>query len=182
MQPYWRGIGYHPAMSRKRFNEMNCGIAQTLEVLGDWWTLLIVRDAFFGLRRFSDFQASLGIARNILAARLRHLVDKGILERVDAGATGPRHEYRLTAKGEALLPLLMAMRDWSDHWVFGPGHEPVVVVERASGRRVPPLAVRDADGQPLAQRDLRTQPGPGATEATRQMFDLARQKRKAAAG
>jgi DNA-binding HxlR family transcriptional regulator len=157
-------------MSRKRFNEMNCGIAQTLDVLGDWWTLLIVRDAFFGLRRFSDFQASLGIAKNILAARLRQLVDKGILVRVDAGVTGPRHEYQLTAKGEALLPLLMALRDWSDRWVFGPGYEPVVVVERATGRRVPPMSVRGADGQPLVRRALRTMPGPGASEETRQRF------------
>lgn len=157
-------------MSRKRFTEMNCGIAQTLDVLGDWWTLLIVRDAFFGVRRFSDFQASLGIAKNILAARLRQLVDKGILDRVDAGATGPRPEYQLTAKGEALLPLLMALRDWSDQWVFGPGHEPVVVVDRATGRRVPPLAVRNAEGQALVRRALRTVPGPGATEATRLRF------------
>jgi DNA-binding HxlR family transcriptional regulator len=157
-------------MSRKRFNEMNCGIAQTLEVLGDWWTLLIVRDAFFGLRRFSDFQASLGIAKNILSARLRRLLDHGILTRVDAGSTGARYEYVLTEKGEALLPMLMALRDWSDQWVFGPGAEPVVVVERASGRRVPPLAVRDADGHLLPRRALRTLPGPGASEATLKRF------------
>lgn len=154
-------------MSRKRFAEMNCGIAQTLDVLGDWWTLLIVRDAFFGVRRFSDFQASLGIAKNILAARLRQLVDKGILHRVDAGATGTRHEYQLTPKGEALLPLLMALRDWSDQWVFGPGREPVVVVERATGQRVPPLRVRNADGQALDRAALRTLPGPGASDETR---------------
>ena len=163
-------MGYHRTMSRKRFTEMNCGIAQTLEVLGDWWTLLIVRDAFFGLRRFSDFQASLGIAKNILAARLRQLVDQGILERVDAGTTGARHEYRLTAKGEALLPLLMAMRDWSDQWVFGPGREPVVVVERTTGRRVPRIKVLNEDGDSLTRKALRTLPGPGATPETRRRF------------
>ncbi len=165
-------------MSRKRFNEMNCAIAQTLDVLGDWWTLLIVRDAFFGLRRFSDFQESLGIAKNILSARLRRLVDKGILVRVDAGSTGPRHEYQLTDKGEALLPLLMALRDWSDQWVFGPGHEPVVVVERASGRRVPPLSVRSTDGHPLPRRELRTLPGPGASEETLNRLRPARASRQ----
>ncbi len=153
-------------MSRKRFNEMNCGIAQTLDVLGDWWTLLIVRDAFLGLRRFSDFQESLGIAKNILSARLRRLVAEGILVRVDAGSTGPRHEYVLTDKGEALLPLLMALRDWSDRWIFGPGHEPVVVVERATGCRVPPLSVRGTDGHLLSRRALRALPGPGASEET----------------
>jgi DNA-binding HxlR family transcriptional regulator len=159
-----RGFDYHGGMSRKRFNGMNCGIAQTLDVLGDWWTLLIVRDAFFGLRRFSEFEASLGIAKNILASRLRQLVDKGILLRVDAGATGPRHEYQLSAKGEALLPLLMALRDWSDRWVFGPGHEPLVVVERATGRRVPPLSVRNVDGKVLHRRALRMLPGPGVSQ------------------
>ena len=160
---------------------MNCGIAQTLDVLGDWWTLLIVRDAFFGLRRFSDYQASLGIAKNILTARLRRLVDQGILAREEAGSTGSRHEYRLTPKGEALLPLLMALRDWSDQWVFGAGREPVVVVERAGGRRVPPLGVRNADGEPLARRDLRTLPGPGATDETRRMLAAARARRSPAA-
>jgi DNA-binding HxlR family transcriptional regulator len=165
-------------MSRKRFNEMNCGIAQTLDVLGDWWTLLIVRDAFFGLRRFSDFQESLGIAKNILSARLRRLVDHGILVRVDAGSTGTRHQYQLTEKGEALFPLLMALRDWSDQWVFGPGHEPVVVVERATGRRVPPLSVRSTDGHPLPRRELRTLPGPGASEETLKRLRPARASRQ----
>jgi DNA-binding HxlR family transcriptional regulator len=166
-------IRYSRPMSRKRFTDMNCGIAQTLEVLGDWWTLLIVRDAFFGVRRFSDFQANLGIARNILAARLRQLVGHGILARVEAGIVGTRHEYRLTDKGEALLPVLMALRDWSDRWVFGPGREPVLTLARASGRRVPRVAVLDADGQPLARRDLRTVPGPGATPETRAMLQAA---------
>jgi hypothetical protein len=104
-------------------------------------------------------------------------VDKGILTRVDAGTTGTRHEYQLTAKGESLLPLLMALRDWSDRWVFGPGHEPVLVVERANGRRVPPLSVRSADGRPLARRALRTLPGPGASEETRQRLIPARARR-----
>jgi DNA-binding HxlR family transcriptional regulator len=144
---------------------MNCGIAQALEALGDWWTLLIVRDAFFGARRFGDFERSLGIAKNILAARLSHLVDHGIFERVDVGSEGHRFEYRLTAKGEALLPLLTALREWSDEWVFGRGNEPVIVRDRA-GRRLPKLRVTDADGKPLTRRDLRTVPGPGASPET----------------
>ena len=75
-------------MGRKRFGEMNCGVGQALEALGDWWTLLIVRDAFFGARRFGDFERNLGIAKNVLAARLEHLVEHGIFERVDVGAEG----------------------------------------------------------------------------------------------
>jgi len=153
-------------MGRKRFAEMNCGIGRALEALGDWWTLLIVRDAFFGVRRFGDFERSLGIAKNILSARLQHLVDHEILERVDVGQEGERFEYRLTEKGESLLPVLTALREWSDEWVFGRGHEPVIVQDRRTGRRLPKLRVTDADGRPLSRRDLRTVPGPGASKET----------------
>jgi DNA-binding HxlR family transcriptional regulator len=157
-------------MGRRRFADMNCGIAQALEALGDWWTLLIVRDAFFGVRRFGDFERSLGIAKNILAARLAHLVEHEILEKVDVGESGERFEYRLTDKGEALLPVLTSLRDWSDEFVFGKGHEPVIVKDRRTERRIPKLRVTDADGRPLSRRDLRTVPGPGATEATRRLL------------
>jgi DNA-binding HxlR family transcriptional regulator len=153
-------------MSRKHFDQMNCGIAQALDAIGDWWTLLIVRDAFFGARRFGDFQRSLGIAKNILAARLAHLVEHGILERGDVGREGERFEYRLTAKGRALLTVLTAMREWSDEWVFGRGNEPLVVRDRRTGRRVAKLHLVDADGAPLTPRDLRFEPGPGASPET----------------
>jgi DNA-binding HxlR family transcriptional regulator len=145
---------------------MNCGIAQALEVLGDWWTLLVVRDAFFGARRFGDFERSLGIAKNILSARLAHLVEHGILEKVDVGESGERFEYRLTEKGEALLPVLTSLREWSDEHVFGKGNEPVIVKDRRTGRRLPKLRVTDADGRPVSRRDLRTVPGPGASPET----------------
>ena len=157
-------------MGRKRFAEMNCGIAQALDALGDWWTLLIARDAFFGVRRFSDFEAHLGIAKNILSRRLKHLVDRDILEKVDVGEDGQRFEYRLTDKGEALLPLLTAMRDWSDQWVFGAGHEPIIVRDRRTNRRIPPLRVTDAAGRALSRRDLKTEPGPGASGETRRLL------------
>ena len=98
---------------------MNCGVAHALEEMGDWWTLLVVRDAFFGARRFSDFEKSLGISKNILTDRLQRLVANQVFEKVDVGEAGERFEYRLTEKGEALLPLLTALRDWSDEWVFG---------------------------------------------------------------
>jgi len=153
-------------MARKRFDRMNCGIAQALEALGDWWTLLIVRDAFFGARRFGDFERSLGIAKNILSARLQHLVDHGIFERVDVGAEGERFEYRLTPKGDALLTVLTALREWSDEWVFGRGNEPVIVRDRKTGRRVSKLRLTDADGAALTRRDLHTEPGPGASPET----------------
>ncbi|HEY8155129.1 MAG TPA: helix-turn-helix domain-containing protein [Myxococcota bacterium] len=153
-------------MGRKRFQHMNCGVAQALEALGDWWTLLIVRDAFFGARRFGDFEKSLGISKNILSDRLQRLTEHGIFLKVDVGETGERFEYRLSEKGEALLPLLTALRDWSDEWIFGRGHEPVIVKDRRSRRRIPRMRVTDADGRPLTRRDLHTEPGPGASSET----------------
>jgi len=164
-------------MGRKRFSEMNCGIAQALEVLGDWWTLLIVRDAFFGARRFGDFERSLGIAKNVLSARLQHLVDHGVFGLVDVGSEGQRFEYRLTEKGEALLPVLTALREWSDGWVFGPGNEPIIVKDRRTGRRIPKLCVRDAEGRALSRWELRAVPGPGASrETTRRLQPRARER------
>jgi len=145
---------------------MNCGVGQALEALGDWWTLLIVRDAFLGVRRFGDFERDLGIAKNILASRLEHLVAHGIFEKVDIGTQGQRFEYRLTDKGEALLPVLTAMREWSDEWIFGRGNEPVVMVERRTGKRVPRMKLRAADGREISRTDLRAIAGPGATKDT----------------
>ena len=165
-------------MGRKRFDQMNCGIAQALEALGDWWTLLIIRDAFFGARRFSDFEASLGIAKNILTDRLQHLVEHGIFRKVDVGESGQRFEYRLTEKGEALLTVLSALRDWSDEWVFGPGHEPVIVKDRRTNRRIAKLRVTDADGHVLARHDLHTEPGPGASAETIRLLGAVRAARR----
>jgi DNA-binding HxlR family transcriptional regulator len=155
-------------VSRKRFDDMNCGIGQALEVVGDWWSLLIVRDAFFGLTRFRQFERSLGIAKNILARRLEHLVDHGIFERVEAGETGRHSEYHLTAKGEALVTVLIALREWSDEWVFGRGNEPIILADRRTGKRIPKLKIRDAQGREVSPRNLRAVPGPGASDDTKQ--------------
>ena len=167
--PTARG-GITEAMGRKRFDEMNCGVAQALEALGDWWTLLIVRDAFFGARRFGEFEKSLGIAKNILSARLKRLVDHGVLERVAAGIVGDRYEYHLTPKGEALLPVLIALREWSDDWIYGRGHEPMILRERANGRRLPRLRVTNRDGVELKVADIKPTPGPGASAESRALL------------
>lgn len=154
-------------MGRKRFGEMNCGVARALEALGDWWTLLIIRDAFFGARRFGEFERSLGIAKNILTARLRALVADGVFERVAVGTGGERYEYHLTPKGHALLPVLVALREWSDEWVFGRGHEPLVLRERATGHRLPRLRVTNREGKELKLDEIAATPGPGASAETR---------------
>lgn len=139
---------------------MPCSVAQALNLVGDWWTLLIVREAFLGVRRFADFRDHLGIARNILADRLRKLVANEILskepKRSDRG-----HEYRLTEKGRDLWPVLTALRLWGDKWIYGPGKEPLIVRDRDRGAVVQQLLPADADGHALDPRRLVAVAGPG---------------------
>src|SRR5579871_6184646 len=152
-------------MRRKTFAHMNCSIARALDQIGEWWTFLILREALMGTRRSEDFQRNLGIARNILAARLKKLVARGILERA-AAASSRRAEYRLTEKGRALFPVLMALREWGDRWIVGPRRVPVIVVDR---RNAEPIEVRvtSRDGRNLGWLDARMLPGPGAQAALR---------------
>lgn len=148
-------------MSRKRFDQMHCGIAQALEQVGDWWSLLIVRDAFFGMRRFAEFERSLGISKNILTDRLQKLVDHEVLERTRLNEPGVRYEYVLTAKGRDLWVVLTALRLWSDKWVFGEGNEPVHARDATTGRAVKRLLAVDEDDQPITPRNLEWVLGPG---------------------
>ncbi|MEP9379208.1 helix-turn-helix domain-containing protein [Aquabacter sp. CN5-332] len=136
-------------MKRKSMEEAECPVARALDLIGDWWTLLIVRDAFDGMRRFSDFQSSLGISRGILSARLKGLVDCGILEMVPPEDGGAHHDYLLTAKGAALFPILVGLRQWGETHCFEPGEPHSILVERTTGRRIGPLKLEDASGQPL---------------------------------
>jgi DNA-binding HxlR family transcriptional regulator len=148
-------------MGRKRFDEMPCAIAQTLNQVGDWWTLLIVRDAMKGARRFSDFHESTGIAKNILTDRLNKLVENGVMEREEVGVRGQRQEYILTERGEALFPVLMAMQQWGDKWIYGDDEAPVVVVDTNTGEPLAPIDVANESGSKLTHRDVTTKAGPG---------------------
>jgi DNA-binding HxlR family transcriptional regulator len=145
---------------RHRFHDQTCSIAQALEVLGDWWTLLVVREAFLGARRFSEFAERLDIARNILTRRLDHLVEHGVLEKVDVGVHGERFEYQLTAMGKDLAAVMTALRQWGDRWIYGEGNEPLLVLDRRTGRPIPRLRIAGEDGTPLGARDLEIRPGP----------------------
>jgi DNA-binding HxlR family transcriptional regulator len=157
----------------RRFGDENCSVAQALEVLGDWWTLLLIREAMVGTRRFADFEANLGIAKNVLTQRLAHLVDRGVLARIDAGVHGTRYEYELTPMGKDLATVMTALREWADRWVFGEGREPLLVFDRRTGRPVPRLRIRGEDGELLRARDLDVRPGPGASERTLARFRLS---------
>jgi DNA-binding HxlR family transcriptional regulator len=148
-------------VQRTSFEEMNCSVAQCLEVVGEWWSLLIVRDAFLGVSRFDDFQARLGISRNILNHRLNRLVDNGIFERVPYQDHPPRAEYRLTEKGRDLWHVVMAMRQWGDRWA-APEGPPLDVRHVACGQVVQAVPVCSHCGEPLDARSVTAEPGPGA--------------------
>jgi DNA-binding HxlR family transcriptional regulator len=149
-----------PAM-RRRFHDQFCSVAQALEILGDWWTLLIIRDAFLGVRRFADFEQRLQISKNILSKRLAHLIEHGVLERVEVGRHGPRQEYVLTAKGRDLFTVITALRQWGDRWIYGEGAEPIRVVDRRTGRSIPRVRVLDEDGKLLRGADIEIRLGAG---------------------
>ncbi|KMN37012.1 HxlR family transcriptional regulator [Chromobacterium sp. LK1] len=127
-----------------------CPVARGVDVVGDRWSLLIVRDAFDGMRRFGDFQRSLGVARNILSDRLRKLVDAGILATKAASDGSAYQEYVLTAKGESLFAVVLALRQWGERHLFAPGERHSLLVDKQSGQPVPLMSPRDADGVELA--------------------------------
>jgi DNA-binding HxlR family transcriptional regulator len=157
----------HFVATRRRFDGENCSVAQALEILGDWWTLLVVREAFLGTRRFADFEEHLGISKNVLAHRLEHLCAHGVLEKVDAGVHGTRYEYQLTACGKDLVTVMTALRQWGDRWIYGDGCEPLLVIDKRTGRSIPRLRLLGEDGKPVSARDLEVRPGPGASKKTR---------------
>ncbi|MFC4946872.1 winged helix-turn-helix transcriptional regulator [Pseudonocardia sp. GCM10023141] len=140
-------------MQQTRFDDAECPVARTVDVVGDGWSLLIVRDAFDGSRRFGEFQRGLGVAKNILTTRLRALVDAGVLEVVPAADGSSYREYALTAAGRDLLPVIVALRQWGEVHAFGPGEEHSRLVDRAHGEPLRPLEIRAADGRRVGPDD-----------------------------
>ncbi|MCC8935465.1 helix-turn-helix transcriptional regulator [Bradyrhizobium sp. Arg68] len=136
-------------MQRTGFAKADCPVARALDAIGDWWSLLIVRDAFDGLRRFGDFQRNLGIAKGMLTARLRKLVELGVLEQVAASDGSAYQEYALTKKGHALFPVVVSLRQWGEANLFARG-EPHSVLVDAQGERVGQLVLPSKAGRPLA--------------------------------
>ncbi|MGI8793304.1 MAG: winged helix-turn-helix transcriptional regulator [Acidimicrobiales bacterium] len=139
-----------------------CSIAGTLDVIGDRWTMLILRDAFRGVRRFEEIQRDLGIARNILTDRLQKLVDAGVLDRQPYQHRPPRYEYRLTAKGIDLSPALVALMRWGDKWVAGVEGPPLVLTHRSCGEPLDQTFVCWTCDSTVTPLGISSRPGPGA--------------------
>ena len=146
-------------MKHTSFKDMNCSLAQSLEIVGERWSLLIIRDTAFGIRRFDHIQQSLGIARNILTQRLSKLTNEGIL--VKARGKAGRMEYQLTDKGWDLQPLLLSLFQWGEKYQPHSKGERMCFVDRTSGNPIQPMAVRSSDGRLLKSADVWAKRGPG---------------------
>ena len=151
-------------MRRTSFEDMNCSIAQSMEVIGEWWTPLILRDLMFGIVRFDELQARLGIARNVLTDRLNRLVERDVVTRRRYQEHPERYEYRLTEKGADLWKVLNALREWGDRWE-APNGPPVEMVHRSCGHIASAALVCSECGEPLERRELQMVRGPGANAA-----------------
>jgi DNA-binding HxlR family transcriptional regulator len=144
-------------VKRTSLEQAECPVARSLDSLGDWWSLLIIRDAFLGIRRFGEFQRNIGLAKNILTVRLRTLVEHGILKTVPASDGSAYQEYVLTPKGRGVFPVLVALRQWSEEFSERDGFS-TLMVDRSNGRPVKKLELRSADGRLLGDGDIEVRP------------------------
>jgi DNA-binding HxlR family transcriptional regulator len=159
-------------MKPRSFTDMRCPVAGALEVVGDRWTLLLIRDLSLGLSRYDAFRASTGIPAATLASRLRHLTDHGIVERVRYQERPARDAYRLTAKGRDLWKVSMALREWGDRWdVAGIGAPTVEAIDSETGRPLRLALVDDESGIAVPKERVRLRAGPGADAAVRALID-----------
>lgn len=154
-------------VKRTTHEDSLCGVARPLDAIGDGWSLLIVRDAFDGLRRFGEFQKNLGLAKNILSVRLRNLVAHGIMDTIPASDGSAYQEYVLTAKGRGLFPLLVGLRQWGEDFFFESGEAHVVLVDKKKGLPVRKLQLRSQDGRALGPEDTTVLQPPGTAGSKR---------------
>ena len=149
-------------MQRSSFSDMPCSVARTLDIIGEWWTLLILRDVFYGVRRFEALRSHLGISRKVLTNRLERLTDEEILKKALYQTHPPRYEYRLTKKGLDLLPVLLTIMNWGDQWMSEPGMSPVIFVHKDCGEETTPKLVCSCCGGDLNAHNIYPKAGPGA--------------------
>ena len=155
-------VGYAGRMQRTQFAEMACSIARTLDVIGEPWSPLILRDVYVGINRFDQLQSDLGISRKVLAQRLAWLVEQDILHRRQYSDRPPRHEYTLTAKGQELCDLLLVMVAWGDRWTAGDAGPPVLHRHHACGETAHAELRCSRCGEPMRATDVDVLPGPGS--------------------
>jgi DNA-binding HxlR family transcriptional regulator len=148
-------------MRRTRFDDWDCSIARTVDILGDWWTPMVIRSAFLGARRFEQFQLGLGIPRNVLTERLNRLVDEGILERRPYQERPLRHEYHLTGKGIGLYPVIVMLMEWGNEWLDWETDPPADLIDRETGEVIEPMLVDRRTGKELEPRRTRAVYRPG---------------------
>lgn len=139
--------------------QLNCSVARTLAVIGDRWTMLIIRNAFIGTRRFADFQEQLGLTKHLLSDRLKRLVDVGIFKKVPYQQG--RYEYRFTDMGRALYPVLLSMTAWGDAWLDEGKGAPLLYIHKDCGKKMTPTMVCSECGDAVTAREVMIQPGPG---------------------
>jgi DNA-binding HxlR family transcriptional regulator len=135
--------------TRTSLKDDTCPVARSMEAIGDCWSMLIIRDAMLGKKRFGEFQKSLGVAKNILSMRLRALVDDGLLKLEPAADGSAYQDYVLTEKGRAVFPIMVALRQWAEEFAFRPGEATNIMVDRETGQRIRKLELRAADGRLL---------------------------------
>ena len=156
-------------MQRKRIGDSQCPIARGLERVGEWWSIMILRDAFHGLTRFDEFQRSLGIAPNMLTRRLGSLVKSGLLERRLYNQRPPRYEYVLTERGRDFRPVLLTLLAWGNR-NFAPEGKSVVLVDAATGKQADPVLVDRLTGRPVTEKDFVLRAGPAAKTKVRERY------------
>jgi DNA-binding HxlR family transcriptional regulator len=159
-------------MQRKSFGDMPCPIARSLERVGEWWSILILRDAFHGLTRFDQFQKSLDIAPNMLTRRLNGLVESGLLERRRYSERPPRDAYVLTERGRDFRPVLWALLTWGNKH-FAPEGKSVLLVDSATGVEAEPVMIDRVSGKTIIEPGFRSAPGPAADERTKRRYSSA---------
>jgi len=151
-------------MQRTRFSDQHCSVARTLDIIGEWWTLMILRDLFYGVNRFEALLTQLGISRKVLASRLKRLTEEKILRKVPYQQSPLRYEYRLTRRGLDLIPVLLAIMGWGDRWLTDKGAVPVEFIHQDCGEVITPTVVCNHCGGTLTAGNLRPHLGPGAAK------------------
>lgn len=146
------------SMQRKSWAQTDCPMARAVDLIGEWGSLLIIREAFAGVSRFDDFQERLQISRHLLTTRLKRLVADGVLARQPIAENAKRHEYVLTPMGEDFFTTVVALRQWGDRWLFAPNPPPFEMVDAVDGSVVAPLELKSSRGRLMSRRDLRLKP------------------------